>query len=150
MSKTKHPQPDSVKNFHKITNTEIKCIKGKFYLYSYIICNGKKKSGKILGRITENGFVISPKRLRENAAIIEEILSNLLIDKKTEKKTADEEKFTLVELVKASDVHYPSLVMDLHRAGLLEQYEQELEVFGKEDIEPSITEAEFKKIVEAE
>lgn len=70
--------------------------------------------------------------------------------KKTEKKTADEEKFTLVELVKASDVHYPSLVMDLHRAGLLEQYEQELEVFGKEDIEPSITEAEFKKIVEAE
>ena len=83
MSKTKHPQPDSVKNFHKITNTEIKCIKGKFYLYSYTICNGKKKSGKILGRITENGFVISPKRLRENAAIIEEILSNLLIDKKT-------------------------------------------------------------------
>ena len=70
--------------------------------------------------------------------------------KKTEKKAADEEKFTLVELVKASDVHYPSLVMDLHRAGLLEQYEQELEVFGKEDIEPSITEAEFKKIVEAE
>ena len=74
---------------------------------------------------------------------------------KTKKKAADEkktkeEKFTLVELVQSSDVHYPSLIMDLHRAGLLEQYEQELEVFGKEDIEPSITEAEFKKIVEAE
>ena len=74
---------------------------------------------------------------------------------KTKKKTADEkkseeEKFTLVELVESSDIHYPSLVMDLHRAGLLEQYKQELEVYGKEDIAPSITEAEFKKIVEAE
>ena len=50
---------------------------------------------------------------------------------KTKKKAADEkktkeEKFTLVELVQSSDVHYPSLIMDLHRAGLLEQYEQEL------------------------
>ena len=74
---------------------------------------------------------------------------------KTKKKAADEkktkeEKFTLVELGQSSDVHYPSLIMDLHRAGLLEQYKQELEVYGKEDIEPSITEAEFKKIVEAE
>ena len=46
---------------------------------------------------------------------------------KTKKKAADEkktkeEKFTLVELVQSSDVHYPSLIMDLHRAGLLEQY----------------------------
>lgn len=66
------------------------------------------------------------------------------------KKEADEEKFALVELVKKSDAHFPSIVMDLHRAGLLEQYKQELSIYGKEDIEPSITEAEFKKIMEAE
>ena len=81
MSETIPPQPDFVKNFHKIPNTEIKCIKDKLYLYWYTICNDKKKYGKILWRITENGFVISQKRIRENAAIIEEKLNNLLIDK---------------------------------------------------------------------
>ena len=68
--------------------------------------------------------------------------------KKKTKPEADDEQFTLVELVESSDVHYPSIIMDLHRAGLLEQYENELEVYGKEDIEPSLTLAEFNKIVE--
>ena len=68
--------------------------------------------------------------------------------KKKTKPEADDEKFTLVELVESSDVHYPSIIMDLHRAGLLEQYENELEVYGKEDITPSLTLAEFNKIVE--
>ncbi len=64
------------------------------------------------------------------------------------KKETSDEKFTLVELVKNSDVHYPSIIMDLHRAGLLEQYKEELEVYEKEDITPSLTLAEFNKIVE--
>lgn len=64
------------------------------------------------------------------------------------KKETSDEKFALVELVQSSDVHYPSIIMDLHRAGLLEQYKNELEVYGKEDITPSLTLAEFNKIVE--
>ena len=64
------------------------------------------------------------------------------------KKETSDEKFTLVELVQSSDMHYPSIIMDLHRAGLLEQYKEELEVYGKEDITPSLTLTEFNKIVE--
>lgn len=67
---------------------------------------------------------------------------------KTKKtKKSQDEKFTLVELVKASDEHLPSLIMDLHRAGLLEQYYEELEAYGRLDIEPTITKAEFDKII---
>lgn len=64
---------------------------------------------------------------------------------KTKKETA--KKFTLVELVAKSEVHYPSIIMDLHKAGLLQQYEEELEAYGRLDIEPTITEAEFNKII---
>lgn len=68
---------------------------------------------------------------------------------KTKKKETSDEKFTLVELVASSDVHYPRIIMNLSKEGLLEQFEKELAVFGKEDITPSMTEAEFKKIAEA-
>ena len=68
---------------------------------------------------------------------------------KTKKKETSDEKFTLVELVASSDVHYPRIIMNLSKEGLLQQFEQELSVYGKEDIEPSITKAEFKKIAEA-
>ena len=40
---------------------------------------------------------------------------------KSKKKTASE-KFTLVELVEKSELHYPLIVMNLSRAGLLKQY----------------------------
>ena len=69
--------------------------------------------------------------------------------KKTTTKKTSEKKFTLVELVESSDLHYPLIVMNLSRAGLLEQYENEKEAFGIMDIEPTITEAEFNKIMEA-
>ena len=65
----------------------------------------------------------------------------------TKKKQSNEKKFTLLELVETSDKHYPSLVMDLHRAGLLEQYEEEKKSKGRLDIEPTITKAEFEKIL---
>lgn len=69
--------------------------------------------------------------------------------KKSTKKKTSAEKFTLVELVANSDLHYPLIIMNLSRAGLLEQYETEKEAFGILDIEPSMTEAEFNKIMEA-
>lgn len=69
--------------------------------------------------------------------------------KNTKKETAKEEKFTLVELVKNSDLHYPLIVMNLSRAGLLQQYESEVEAQGKFDIEPTMTLSEFNKIMGA-
>lgn len=68
---------------------------------------------------------------------------------KTTKKKTPEEKFTLVELVQSSDLHYPLIIMNLSRAGLLEQYEKEVEEQGRLDIEPTITLTEFNKIMEA-
>ena len=68
---------------------------------------------------------------------------------KTQKKQSSGKKFTLVELVSNSDLHYPLIVMNLSRAGLLEQFEKEKEASGIFDIEPSMTEAEFNKIMEA-
>lgn len=67
--------------------------------------------------------------------------------KSKKKETKSDEKFTLVELVSKSDKHYPSIIMDLHQAGLLQQYEKEVEAQGRLDIEPTITEAEFNKII---
>lgn len=67
---------------------------------------------------------------------------------KKSKKTKSEEKFTLLELVEKSELHYPLIIMNLSREGLLEQYENELEANGVLDIEPSMTEAEFNKIME--
>lgn len=69
---------------------------------------------------------------------------------KTKKSTAkpSSEKFTLVELVQSSDLHYPLIVMNLSRAGLYEQYEEELNAQGRLDIKPTMTQAEFNKIME--
>lgn len=67
---------------------------------------------------------------------------------KKSKKNETSEKFTLVELVSNSDLHYPLIIMNLSRAGLLQQYEEEKEALGILDIEPSMTQAEFDKIME--
>lgn len=69
--------------------------------------------------------------------------------KSKKKDKTSKEKFTLVELVSNSDLHYPLIVMNLSRAGLLKQYEEEVEAQGRLDIEPTMTEAEFNKIMEA-
>jgi len=68
--------------------------------------------------------------------------------KKKSKPKTSEEKFTLVELVDNSDMHYPLIIMNLSKAGLLQQYEEEKEALGILDITPSITKAEFEKIME--
>ena len=59
----KRERPDFVLNYKKPKNTEIKYINGYWYLYersSYYDSQKKtmhKKSGKILGKITESGFI---------------------------------------------------------------------------------------------
>ena len=67
---------------------------------------------------------------------------------KSSKETSKDEKFTLVELVNDSDLRYPLIVMNLSRAGLYEQYEEEKAALGKYDIKPTLTKAEFNKIME--
>ena len=60
-------KPDYILNFKKPKNTEIKYINGYWYLYERInvydpiIRRSRKKSGSILGKITERGFVPSRK-----------------------------------------------------------------------------------------
>ena len=68
---------------------------------------------------------------------------------KKKEKPQNDEKFTLVELVRNSEVPFPSIVMDLHREGLLTQFYEELDAEGRLDIEPSLTQAEFDKIIGA-
>lgn len=69
--------------------------------------------------------------------------------KQKKKEETSGEKFTLIELVKNSNLHYPLVIMNLSRAGLLEQYEKEVEVEGIFDIEPTMTLTDFNKIMEA-
>ena len=45
-------------------------------------------------------------------------------------------------------MHYPLIIMNLSRAGLLQKYEKEVEAQGKFDIEPSMTQTEFNKLME--
>lgn len=56
-------------------------------------------------------------------------------------------KRILVELVAESPVREFKIIGALARAGLLSQYEHEKAVYGKFDIEPSITEKEFDKLL---
>ena len=59
----KHERPDYVKNFKKEKNTEIKYISGNWYVYerktkyNTETKRSTKVSGKMIGKITENGFV---------------------------------------------------------------------------------------------
>ena len=65
------------------------------------------------------------------------------------KKESKPEKKTLLELVAESEVRPPIIMMELHHAGLLEQYNYEKEMYGLEEIEPSLTQKEFDKIIGA-
>lgn len=56
-------------------------------------------------------------------------------------------KRILIELVAESPVREFKIIGALARAGLLSQYEHEKAVYGKFDIEPSITEKEFDKLL---
>lgn len=56
-------------------------------------------------------------------------------------------KRVLVELVAESPEREFKIIGALAKAGLLSQYEHEKECLGRFDIEPSITEEEFEKIL---
>ena len=71
-------------------------------------------------------------------------------DKTTKKDspTKKETKKTLIELVEEANVSFMSIIMDLSQNGLLQQYRDELTQKEKGiTIIPSMTEAEFKKII---
>ena len=68
-------------------------------------------------------------------------------DEIIENKPKTINKRMLVELVAESPVREFKIIGALARAGLLSQYEHEKAVYGKFDIEPSITEKEFDKII---
>ena len=59
-----------------------------------------------------------------------------------------EEKFTLLELVEACDEKASRIALELSRAGLLKQFEYELQT--NEAIKPTITQKEFDKIIKGE
>ncbi|MBQ6220027.1 MAG: hypothetical protein IJH63_00345 [Methanobrevibacter sp.] len=69
-------------------------------------------------------------------------------EKTTKKTTKNADKKILVDLVQASDVRLTSIIMDLSKHGLIDQYYEELANKQKGlPNTPSITEAEFKKII---
>ena len=62
-------KPDFILNFHKPENTEIKHIRGHWYLYERhnkydpSIKRSRKVSGKCLGKITAQGLIPTKRRL---------------------------------------------------------------------------------------
>jgi transposase len=97
MDNQKHPQWALD---HKKPGTELRCIRGKYYLYSYKTVYDKQKkgpkkvTGKLLGRITEQkGFIASEKRKLEKALDLRNITNpfckefgvSLLVTKKFER-----------------------------------------------------------------
>ena len=70
--------------------------------------------------------------------------------KKSEEKTKKENnspKKILYELVEESKIEEHKIMGALGKAGLIEQYVDEKSKFGRFDIEPSLTQAEFDKIL---
>lgn len=67
--------------------------------------------------------------------------------KEPEKKKASGKKLVLCELVEAYPKPNWVIIGALSRAGLLDQYYHELEVYESEKMEPSITVDELTKII---
>lgn len=70
--------------------------------------------------------------------------------KKQEKKEQEQETeylYTLVELALNSNVDEAWLMYNISRAGLMQQFEQELQDFGQKHIEPTLTIKQFNDII---
>lgn len=67
---------------------------------------------------------------------------------KTTKKRDNKKKESLVSLVANSDKDPAMITLELSRAGLLKQYENELK--KKIEVKPSLTVEEFNKIMNGE
>ena len=82
------------------------------------------------------------------AAKTEETTEKVEKNAKNKKTTTKADKLVLVDLVEASNVRLTSIIMYLSREGLLNQYYDELDKKRKGiPIIPTLTEAEFKKII---
>lgn len=73
-------KPDYVLNFSKPINTEIKHINGHWYLYERTnvydqkIGRSRKKSGRILGSITEQGLIPSKARMQKTNGKLNDVV----------------------------------------------------------------------------
>ena len=80
-----HERPTFINEFIKPPNTEIKYINGHWYLYEIVYSGDddspkKKKSGKIIGTITEDGFKKSRIRKKEIIALEQRISDEKLLE----------------------------------------------------------------------
>ena len=64
-----------------------------------------------------------------------------------EKIGVTEPKMCLVELVQSADIDMNWIIYNLSRAGLMQQYEQELQDYGTKEIKPTITLTRFNEII---
>lgn len=67
-------------------------------------------------------------------------------NKETKKK--EEEKQVLIELVHKSKYKNHTIIGALSKAGLLKQYEEEINMYGKLNIPATITESELQRIIQ--
>ena len=78
----------------------------------------------------------------------EEVPENQTPKKTSPKGKSKEEKKTLLELVKSSKKSDTLIIMELSRNGYLTQfYTEEKRVLNGLEVEPTMTESEFKKII---
>lgn len=73
--------------------------------------------------------------------------NNTTIKSKTKPKPKKEPKQLLIDLVNESNLKLSFIVYRLTEAGLYKQYEYEKRNYKKLDLQPTITESEFKKII---
>lgn len=100
---TKHKRPSWVKEYKKPVGTEIKYINGHWYLYERKSLwdaekgKPKKKSGKLIGTITESGLVLKQEKVNHDELVCYELgasyfmyqVSSDLKDKLVEKYNKD-------------------------------------------------------------
>jgi hypothetical protein len=86
---TIHERPEWIINFNKPMGTEIKYINGHWYLYErksvWDAQKGrpKKKSGKLLGTITESGLILKQEKSKHEELVCYEFGASYFIDKIT-------------------------------------------------------------------
>ena len=65
-----------------------------------------------------------------------------------ENKKKEEEKQVLIELVQKNKYKNHTIIGALSKAGLLKQYEEEINMYGKLNIPATITESELQRIIQ--
>lgn len=68
-------------------------------------------------------------------------------ESKKPKKSRKPKKYILYDLVRSCELRPPLITLRLAEAGLLEQYQQEVEKYKVGEVKASITKEEFDKIM---